>query len=119
MVELKSDIRCCGILELDRVSETTPEDAIEVVAQDFEDSGETPYLFFSDVHGNKGREESGWALAKYITKHKLGTVKSVSPAKGIKNPNSGNMLFMWVWMPNYKKLSKMAPCSKCGRSGTN
>ena len=112
MVELKSDIRCCGILELDRVSEHRPDEIFQAVAYPDE---EAPYLFFSDTAGNRASKESGWALAKHIAKHKLGSVKLVSPPKGVKNPNSGNILYMWVWMPNYKAVYKTAPCDKCGR----
>lgn len=118
MTELTNNIKCCGIYELNGVSRTTPEDIITNMLADWDtdddDAPDMPYVFFSDIAGNKKAAFSGWKLAAYIKTKKLGVVKTVA-AKGIKNPNSGNVLTMWVWTPNWSRVLKAVPCSKCGK----
>ncbi len=51
---------------------------------------------FSDsvVNGN------GQAIADFIRKHKLGSLIATRPRK---NPNSGNMIKIWIWRFNGKR----------------
>ena len=93
---------CCGTKELVMVGYTAPEDLIRRLVFNYRFA----HVFFTDVSGkyrSKGRSPSGWALAAYIKKHKLGKV--VMSETRI-NPNSGNALTAWIWTVSKTNLNK-------------
>lgn len=60
---------------------------------------EQAFMIFSDAVENG----NGKALASYITKNKLGTITAT---RGRRNPNSNNIIKVWVWSINRKALNK-------------
>lgn len=89
-----AETECCGIRELDGVEEQSAErSALDAAYYWFEHDKDGAHIFFSVTN----RKLHGKNLAAYIIKNKLGTVIKTSPTK---NPNSGNMLTMWVWTVN-------------------
>ena len=97
------DTSCCGMKELEGVSEYVPQEVLTNVAQDAGTEVNYAYVIFSDIKSHQKRLHSGWGLASYITKHRLGTTTRVGPAR---NPHSGNSLYVWVWTVNVKVLTK-------------
>lgn len=58
------------------------------------------FVLFSD--NKMGR---GLLLSEYIQQNGLGTI---SETEWVKNPNSGRDIRVWVWTPNYTKLTSWA-----------
>lgn len=94
---------CCGIDEMDGL-DVNPEATIREYCQERfdgfypEDNETQAFVFFSDtVHSSHKGED----LAKFITKKKLGKIIKTERKR---NPNSGNMLQMWVWTPHVTHL---------------
>ncbi len=118
MATVQSEISCCGIMEFNGVSrvdlQTLVDEALNAEYDGLEAGEEPAFLFFSDIAQNNkpGVANSGWKIARQITAKKLGAVKVIGTKK---NPNSGNMLTMWVWTPDWAKVRKMVPCDKCGK----
>ena len=93
IAELK-ETQCCGIRELDGVMEQSAEESVTDAAQAwFEDDMDGAFIFFS-VTNNSSR---GRDMVEFIEKHDLGTVAKMRPTI---NPNSDNMLTMYVWTVN-------------------
>ena len=64
------------------------------------------FVIFSDTNSRrKNLTIGGFALAKYIQDHKLGDIWE-SPVRT--NPNTGNEIVVWVWMPPHKSFSVFA-----------
>lgn len=90
---------CCGIRELDGVQGCTALQAAIDAANDWF-AGEVrngAYIFFSTTSGHK----IGHNLAVFIEEHGLGKVIQTKPNR---NPNSGNLLTMWVWTVDKKNF---------------
>ena len=89
---------CCGIAELaDIRNDASPERSILNV--DYPDS--QGVIIFSDTNGH--RYKYGTALARYIRKHKLGSVTGKAPTI---NPNTRNRVRVWMWSPTRTTLKK-------------
>lgn len=91
----------CGVEQLYNL--TSPHDAVIVVQNNldwFEDEeGESPFAFL--VFSDTVRRGRGSALAKYIKSRGLGTVNASRPKK---NPQTGNMIQVWIWSVNWAKI---------------
>jgi len=84
--------QCCGIKELDGVETSAgAKETVLGAAEDWfnDDDNQGAFIYFSTTQGDKGQN-----LAKYIKAESLGVVRKTSAKK---NPNTGNMLTMWVW----------------------
>jgi hypothetical protein len=57
------------------------------------------FVMFSDTDNDSNG--GGNALYKYILDHNLGPIVEFGPRK---NPNSGNMIKLWVWTPPHASL---------------
>lgn len=91
---------CCGLNEIYDVGDNSPERNLSDVGERFvESKGYVPFYIFTDIADSNG----GKNLAKYIKKHKLGRIIH---SKAKRNPNSGNMLTVWVWETNKKNFIK-------------
>lgn len=97
MAEIASliETECCGIRELNGVmSCKTAREAIVDAAEDwFTDDKDGAFIFFSTTNNSK----IGSQIGAYITKYRLGTWMRTRPTL---NPNSDNMLTMFVWTVN-------------------
>ena len=92
---------CCGLYELDGVFQEEPTllvNFIRIVLGEGNFKGR--FIVFSDV---PKESKGGNDLASYILKNKLGLVY---PTRGAKNPNSKNMLKVWIWEVNLINLKK-------------
>lgn len=68
-----------------------------------ESSGGFSHIVFTDAARSPRTRTSGDKLASYIRRYRLG---SVSAARKARNPNSGNILGVYVWTVNRKALAK-------------
>lgn len=113
MAEL-GNLSCCGIYELVGISNLAPERAVQDLLKDIGYNGPLPsdadtplrYVIFSQAGNGKvfgPHNGYGSDLVSYIKKYKLGTLATL-PA-GI-NPNSGNILKVWLWKLDHKVLYK-------------
>lgn len=86
---------CCGIRELNNIMEcsTAREAVVDAAEEWYENGKDGAYIFFSTTNESR----IGHAIAIYIEKYKLGVVHKTHPTR---NPNSENMLTMWVWTVN-------------------
>ncbi len=91
MASLEST-KCCGIRELNGVQGDAAETVLHQAPYHwFEDDMDAAFIFFSVVENHL---EKGQDLAALIKKLKLGKINKIQAAR---NPNSGNLLHMYVW----------------------
>jgi hypothetical protein len=83
----------CGIIELHHLGNEI-EDLIYHAELDAEIT-QVAFVNFSDWT----RKRNGEAVAKYIKKHKLGTVTSTIAKR---NPSSKHMIKQWTWAVDHK-----------------
>lgn len=85
------ETECCGIRQLEGIQGNSAELNCAQAAEGwFGGDLDGAFIFFSAVRGyDEGKELTG-----YIRKNKLGKVFKTD---ALRNPNSGNMLTMWVW----------------------
>lgn len=88
---------CCGIEELYVLSEDTN----ATIAYVDSGSERRAMIIFHDAvkYGNGAR------LAKMIRKKKLGTVRC---SEAVHNPNSKNVIRLWIWVPDWLAVSNYA-----------
>jgi hypothetical protein len=94
----------CGVTMLSGLSETSPEQIVNKVLKqrnqfDTKKIREA-FVVFSDIDysGCRGGNE----LFKYIKKNNLGHIVEFGPRM---NPNTGNMIKIWVWEPPHESLA--------------
>lgn len=93
---------CCGIRELSGLEGYSLREVLEGCARDwFLNNRDGIHIFFSTT----GNYRTGHNLEAYIKKHALGAVLRTKAAR---NPNSGNLLTMWVWTVNIKNWAAHA-----------
>ena len=93
---------CCGVDEAEEIRCNTPEQNLEYMFLGMADSEwRRAFIIFTDHK----QQTYGKALAKYIKKHKLGKIH-VTRSK--RNPNTDNMIRVWVWDFNKKNWFKWA-----------
>lgn len=102
MAYLNDYIDCCGIRELSEITTTrNAEESVADMVEDYFEGTPRPFVFFSCATYS----EKGKALARFIERNELGGVVKMRTRK---NENSGNMLDMWIWSVNARKLYSLA-----------
>lgn len=86
---------CCGIEELHNLNKD-PNVCLVRVA---EESQRRAMIIFHDAI----RYKKGSRLARKIRAKKLGILQS---SKKVMNPNSNNVIQMWIWYPDWVALDK-------------
>lgn len=97
------DFFCCGLAEIDGIQESADGFTSMVrLALDYAVNGFISgiYLFTSNVV-NGQPNLAGDELMDYIHKHKLG---SVTYSQRAHNPNSGNGIYAYLWVPDRDNL---------------
>lgn len=95
--------QCCGVKELMRIANKTPEQVLQEVAHDLALSQQRFGLL--TFTSNDGEEGYGTALMKYIIDGGYG---SVVHSDCVRNPNTVNFIRLFAWTPNMEKLNKLA-----------
>lgn len=90
---------CCAVDEINGIDEK-PKDVLISICDEKYGGGDSKqaFIIFTD---NVTEYSHGENLAKYIKKNKLG---SLQVTRARKNPNSGNLVKVWIWTPNERKL---------------
>lgn len=92
---------CCGLSEVEGLSTNPKETLLEICHSKYDEWGpgkSQAFILFTDAVKYK----RGTMLAKYIEKNKLGVIYKTTRAK--KNPNTNNLIIVWIWSPNEKNL---------------
>ncbi len=100
---------CCGVQFIDSIQDETPESTLVAVCAkkyeegenewgDYDEPWRQAFLIFTD---NVSDSDNGKDLEDYIKEHKLGTVKATRQRR---NPNTENMIKVWIWTPNERNL---------------
>ena len=84
---------CCGIEELYDLREPN----VVLCKVDMYSERRAMIIFHDKVSSNT----NGVRLARKIRREKLGSVQA---SKKKVNPNSGNMIRMWIWYPDFEAL---------------
>jgi hypothetical protein len=91
----------CGVSVLSGLSVSSPEQMVNKVLKEraITDTKKIreAFVVFSDVAEGHG----GNSLCRYIKDNKLGDIVEFGPRM---NPNTGNMIKMWVWSPPHESL---------------
>lgn len=92
----------CGVSMLSGINGSTPEQIVNKVLKersvnDYKKIREA-FVVFSDTDNAAGGNE----LCRYIKDNKLGAILEMGPRM---NPNTGNMIKIWVWAPPHISLS--------------
>ena len=105
------ELSCCGMRELDGVSNNAPIGLLQKMCGDLCDSyyseentklnSNFAFIVFSDTF-HRGKH-SGRRFAGYIRRYKLGNVVE-SPIRV--NPNTGHKLRVWTWAVDWKAMKK-------------
>ena len=90
------DTFCCGVKELDYIEY---ESSREIMQEIYESERDFAFILFTATSEMK----EGRNLAKYIKKHKLGSVTR-SPSRI--NPNTHNHISVWVWSVNHNAINR-------------
>tara|TARA_B100000508_G_scaffold136474_1_gene129563 strand:- start:481 stop:810 length:330 start_codon:yes stop_codon:yes gene_type:complete len=90
---------CCAVAEIDQLADTGRGTFMELMDEWDKSYFNGAFFIFTDNH----HYDCGKKFAAYLRRHKLGTVKTVGTRK---NPNSGNVVTVWVWMFNRDKCLK-------------
>lgn len=91
---------CCGLDIFDGLS--NPLQVLNKICRErYSDGGTQAFVCFTDTVSNG----NGKNLCDYINKNKLGVVISTRQKK---NPNSGNVIKVWIWSPNERNLKAWA-----------
>lgn len=106
---------CCGVLELVDISTIIkPEDVVKKTLEEMVHLTRTfsrrkPFIYFTSVvkraiedHASDRKDDYGLALAAHIEEHQLGEVVSTLPERA---NFSGNVIKMWLWVPDYDALA--------------
>ena len=93
---------CCGIKDIDGISNTTPKETIRQVGKRVLEGNRFAFIMFSSNDGDK-KNGYGDQLKKYIEKHGYGTVIATESAK---NPNSERMIKGFLWQVDVDAVMK-------------
>ena len=94
---------CCGVREMHGISECSTEQALRLFGQQAAyHSDNFSHVFFTQA----GSRRYGQNLAATITRLRLGKVVASEKKR---NPNSRNLLKMWIWTVNWKAFRKKFP----------
>lgn len=98
---------CCGVQFIDMIDDSPESVLVDVCEKKYNENNDwdeyaepllQAFLIFTD---NVSDNNFGEELADYITKHKLGGVKA---SRQRRNPNTDNMIRVWIWSPNERNL---------------
>jgi hypothetical protein len=93
----------CGVSTLSGLSEATPQQIVDKVLKQRSDTDRKTireaFVIFSDI-ADTGR--GGNALYKHIKDNNLGEIMEFGPRM---NPNTGNIIKLWVWAPPHQSLN--------------
>ena len=93
-------LNCCGIIELEDICDMSSKESVFKVADSFfNEDYKSAFIIFTDIN----KKNHGESLRAFIKKNKLG---SVTKQRAKKNPNSGNMIHLFVWHVNENALLK-------------
>ena len=101
MARIEENLCCCGIKELDGITGNKPETILKDICFDWFDDTPRAFIIFSCVRG----QVSGHNLAHYIKVKRLGKVYKMAAKY---NPNSTNVIHVWMWAVNNPKLKALA-----------
>lgn len=93
----------CGVSILSGLNSTHPKDVVNKILKERAPTDRKfireAFVMFSDTdnRGTKG----GNALCAYIKDNKLGNIVEFGPRM---NPNTGNMIKLWIWTPPHESL---------------
>jgi hypothetical protein len=94
----------CGVSVINGLNYTSPERIVYKVLKQRAATDRKlireAFVVFSDTDND--RDRGGNSLCKYIKDNNLGTIMEMGPRM---NPNSGNMIKIWVWAPPHESLS--------------
>lgn len=95
---------CCGIMEASGLGNDPVKTLLSIHKEILWDEGSPntfAFIIFSDrVRRNTSK---GHKLAKFISSHRLGHVKSSSVKR---NNNTGRNIKMWIWETNHEAFEK-------------
>lgn len=93
----------CGVTMLLGLTEATPKQVVDKVLKERADTDaktiREAFVMFSDI--DYSSRKGGNAIYKYIKEKGLGNIVEFGPRM---NPNTGNMIKMWVWEPPHHSL---------------
>ena len=96
----------CGVNQLYDLYDTPEKILHQVIsASSIQDDTGMSFPAFYVFSDNFEEEEEGTKLARYITRHKLGAVVATRKRR---NPNTHNLIQVWVWAPREKALRSWA-----------
>lgn len=103
-------LSCCGVKELANIQfSIDPEDVLKHLYYTGFDKRARFFVFTqADARNRNGtttKSTYGVKLSKYIEKYNLGNVTRIGSGS---NPNSSNVLTMWVWKINSSAFTKHA-----------
>lgn len=98
----------CGVTMLSGLGETSPSAVVDKVLReraitDYKRIREAFVLFSDIAEGDRERMCGGSALYRFIKsdESRFGAITEFGP---LMNPNTGNIIKMWVWTPKHKSL---------------
>lgn len=104
MAALVSLRGCCGVWEIDGVSDALPAKVLFDIQEIWGVSSRN--LVFTDITQYRKCKHSGWGFAAFLRKKRLGAV--LGPSKPGLNPESNNRVCVWVWTPNVEAVERWA-----------
>lgn len=107
---------CCGVSEFSGITCCSPESAVRAFYDQRFYGGQKyghAYAVFTDHTNGK---TYGKALAKYIKENGLGTVTAM---RSKMNPNSGNVIKLYVWTVNRQAMTKWGAAPPKGEPCTS
>ena len=110
-----ANMSCCGLIEIENVSglEDGYNPNTDIKAELLRGYFDNPlcdsprnraFAIFTGVVDENGRCSYGGKLATFLKKNRLGRVWTLGTRM---NPNSGNMLRMWVWAIDHKAMNRL------------
>lgn len=109
---------CCGLDEINNISQANnAAEIVDYVAKQYSPNGAArrpvPFLLFTGVtlrratdHASGRQDDYGQALEDYILKNELGTITRTDARTNFRYYlHSSNDMRVWIWSPNWEKLS--------------
>lgn len=100
----------CGVTVLSGMSSVPPQQIVDKVLKERAPTDKKytreAFVLFSDIDRSIACMTGGNALCRHIKENKLGDIVEMGPRM---NPNTGNMIKVWIWSPPHESL---APSNK-------
>lgn len=95
----------CGASVLSGITHTKPSQIVDKILKERSSTDKKytreAFVLFSDIDRHPNYETGGNALCRFIKDNKLGDILEAGPRM---NPNTGNMIKMWIWSPPHASL---------------